>query len=56
MPVPERVEIRKLMTNIKNRVHGEATAIGQIYNEELAKANLSKSALAVAATAREASK
>ena len=56
MPVPERVEIRQLMTNVKNRVHTETTAIGKIYNEELAKANLSKPALAAAATAREASK
>lgn len=55
LPVPERVEVRKLMANVKARVHTETTAIGQIYNEELAKANLSKSALAVASTAREAS-
>jgi hypothetical protein len=55
MPVPERVEIRKMMMNIKTRVHEETTAIGQIYNKELAKANLSKTALAAAATARDAS-
>ncbi|CAF1300176.1 unnamed protein product [Rotaria sp. Silwood1] len=53
MPVPERVEIRKLIMNVKTRVQDETTAIGQIYNEELGKANLSKSALAAAATAKE---
>jgi hypothetical protein len=36
------------MVNVKKRVHDEATAIGQIYNEELEKVNLSKSALAIA--------
>jgi hypothetical protein len=56
MPVPERVEIRKLLTSVKARINDESTAIGQIYNEELVKANLSKSALAIAATARDASK
>jgi hypothetical protein len=56
MPVPERIEIRKLMTSVKARVIHESTAIGQIYQEELAKANLSRSALAFASTAREASK
>ena len=57
MPVPGRVEIRKLMMNVKSRVHDESTAIGQIYNEELAKANLSKPALAATdATATGASK
>ncbi|CAF0869389.1 unnamed protein product [Rotaria sordida] len=42
------------MINVKARINNETTAIGQIYNEELVKANLSKSALAVAATARQA--
>lgn len=56
MPTPERVEIRKLMANVKVRVTEESTAIGQIYHEELVKANLSRSALAIAATSREASK
>ncbi|CAF3904242.1 unnamed protein product [Adineta steineri] len=54
MPVPEQVEIRKLLTRVKARINDESTAIGQIYNEELVKANLTKSALAVAATARDA--
>jgi hypothetical protein len=56
LPIPERLEIRKMMTNVKTRVNREATAIGQIYNDELATANLSRSALAIAPTAREASK
>ncbi|CAF1125086.1 unnamed protein product [Adineta ricciae] len=54
MPVPERVEVRQLMMNIKKRVLSETTAIGQIYNEELAKADLSKPALAMASSARNA--
>jgi len=54
--VPERIEVRKLMTNVKKRVTKETMAIGQIYNEELANTNLSKAALAIAPTAKEASK
>ncbi len=56
MPKSERLEIRKMMTKVKTRVDRETTAIGQIYTEELAKANLSRTALAIAPTAREASK
>jgi hypothetical protein len=56
MPTPERLEIRKMMTNIKARVNRETTAVGQIYTEELAQANLSTAALAIAPTAKEASK
>ena len=56
MPTPERVEIRKLMENVKVRVCDESMAIGQIYHEELVKAKLSRSALAIAATSREASR
>ncbi|CAF1988702.1 unnamed protein product [Rotaria magnacalcarata] len=40
MSVPERLEIREMLTNIKSRVDREATAIGQIYHEELVTANL----------------
>ena len=39
----------------KDRVTDETTAIGQIYNEELSRTNLSEAALATAHTAREAS-
>jgi hypothetical protein len=55
MPVPEKLEIRKMLSNVKNRVHRETTAVGKIYTEELARANLSTAALAMANTAREAS-
>jgi hypothetical protein len=55
MPMPERHEILKMMEGIKDRVKSETTAIGQIFNEELTRANLSKSALAIASTAKEAS-
>jgi len=56
MPKPERLEIRKLMTKVKARVDQETTAIEQIYTDELAKANLSRTALAIISTPREASK
>ena len=56
MPTPERLEIRKLMTTIKARVKRETTAVGQIYTEELARSNPSTAALAIAPTAKEASK
>lgn len=56
MPTPERLEVRKMMTNIKNRVNHETAAIGHIYTEEIARANLSAAALALAPTAKEASK
>jgi hypothetical protein len=56
MPTPERLEVRKVMANIKNRVNCENTTIGHIYNEEIARANLSASALALAPSANEASK
>ncbi|CAF4290819.1 unnamed protein product, partial [Adineta steineri] len=35
MPSPERLEVRKMMNNVKNRVTNETTAIGQIYTDEL---------------------
>jgi hypothetical protein len=56
LPVPERLEIRQMLTSVKTRVDRETVAIGQIYNDELAKANLSRAALAIAPTAREAIK
>jgi hypothetical protein len=55
MPKPERLEIRKMLSNVKTRVNLETTAIGQIYTEEIARANLSTTALAIANTAKEAS-
>lgn len=56
MPVSERLEIRRMMTTIKHRVNSETSAIGQIYTQEMARANLSPSALAFALTAKQASK
>ena len=55
LPVPERVEIRKMNTAVKQRVINETTAIGQIYEEELTRTNLSNGFLAAARTAKEAS-
>ncbi len=55
MPKPERLEIRKMLSSIKTRVSHEKTAIGQIYTEEIARENLSTTALAIANTAKEAS-
>ncbi|CAF1356593.1 unnamed protein product [Adineta ricciae] len=52
LAIPERREIRQLMTKVKERVTKETTAIGQIYNEELSRTNLSRGALANAHTAR----
>ena len=56
MPMPERLEIRRMMDTIKHRVNSETGAIGQIYTQEIARANLSPSALAFALTAKQASK
>lgn len=56
LPTPERQEVRKMFATIKDRVMHETTAIGQIYNEELSRTNLSEAALATAHTARAASK
>jgi hypothetical protein len=52
--VPEKIEIRQLMNKVKSRLASETTAIGQIYDQELAKANLSTTALVMASTATEA--
>jgi hypothetical protein len=53
-PIPEKIAIRQLMNKVKIRVTNETTAIGQIYDQEIAKANLSKIALVMAPTAKEA--
>lgn len=55
MPTPEKVEIRKILADIKNRVIRETTAVGKIYTEELSRSNLSTNALAVVNTAKKAS-
>ena len=53
-PIPEKIEIRQMMNKVKSRIINETTAIGQIYDQEVAKANLSKVALVMAPTANEA--
>jgi len=55
MPVPEKLEIRKMLLDVKSRVNRETTAVGKIYTEEISRANLSTTALAMANTAKEAS-
>ena len=34
MPVPEKLEIRKMLLDVKNRINRETTAVGKIYTEE----------------------
>lgn len=53
---PEHVQIRQLKGRVKDRVTHENIPIGKIYDDELARSQLSQSALAVAPTAEEASK
>ena len=55
LPMPERVEIRKMITVVKRRVESETTAIGQVCEEELARTDLSGGILATVRTAKEAS-
>jgi len=55
MPAPEKLEIRKMLLDVKNRVNRETTAVGKLYTEEISRANLSTTALAIANTAKEAS-
>ncbi|CAF4728863.1 unnamed protein product, partial [Rotaria socialis] len=49
------IEILSLKSNIKQRVVTEATPIGRIYDEEVAKAQLSQTALSIVASAQDAS-
>jgi hypothetical protein len=56
LPSPEHNEIRSLKKAAKDRVATEATPIAQIYEEELARAQLSDAALANAPSGSEASK
>jgi hypothetical protein len=53
-PVPEKIQVRRLMNKVKIRIINETTAIGQIYDQEIAKADLSKIALVMASTTNEA--
>ncbi len=56
LPSPEEVEIRSFMHVVKQRVKTETIPIGQIFEEELARAKLSKAALAQVSTANKARK
>ncbi|CAF0877561.1 unnamed protein product [Rotaria sordida] len=51
---PEHVQVRKLKKRVKDRVTQENISIGKIYDDELARSQLSQTALAVAPTAEEA--
>ncbi|CAF1465829.1 unnamed protein product [Adineta ricciae] len=56
MPVPEKLEIRRVLADVKNRINRETTAVGKIYTEEVSRANLSTTALAMANTAKQANR
>ena len=56
LPSPEEVEIRSFKNVVKARVKEETIPIGQIYEEELARAKLSTTALAQVSTANQARK
>ena len=56
LPAPERIELRDLKNNAKDRVQSEATSVPKIYEEELARSNLTSVALTLAPCANEASK
>ncbi|CAM4906215.1 unnamed protein product [Rotaria socialis] len=51
---PEHIEILSLKSNIKQRVVTEATRIGRIYDEEVAKAQLNQTALSIVASVQDA--
>ena len=52
-PSPERIEIRKFKTKVKELVIMETTSIARIYEQELATANLSQTALELAPAAKD---
>ena len=54
LPSPERVELMTLSRKVKERVVKETMTIARIYEQELATARLSRTALALAPSAREA--
>lgn len=56
IPSPEQIELRNFRDIVKKRTVEETNAIAMIYEEELARANLSQTALAIAPSANEASK
>jgi hypothetical protein len=56
LPAPERIEHRELKNKVKERVQTETASIPIIYEEELARSNLSSVALTLAPVTVEASK
>ncbi|CAF1532875.1 unnamed protein product [Adineta ricciae] len=46
-PNPEQIEMRKVRQKIKERAFNEVTSVGTIYDEEIAKATMTRSALAI---------
>jgi hypothetical protein len=56
MPAPEYIELRNLKNKVKDRVQVETTSVPKIYEEELARSNLSSIALTLAPVTVEASK
>ena len=55
VPAPERIELRDLRKKVKERVLTESDSVPKIYEEELARSNLSSVALTLAPAAIEAS-
>ncbi|CAF1349619.1 unnamed protein product [Rotaria sordida] len=51
IPEPEQIELRNLKRKAKERVKTETSSISKIYEEELARSNLSSTALTLASTA-----
>jgi hypothetical protein len=54
LPAPERIELLGFKQKVKDRVMKETTPITRIYDQELAAANLSSVALALAPLAKDA--
>ncbi|CAF2981494.1 unnamed protein product [Rotaria sp. Silwood2] len=48
LPAPEHIELRDLKNKVKERVRTEATSVPKIYEEELARSNISSAALILA--------
>ncbi|CAF1175010.1 unnamed protein product, partial [Rotaria sordida] len=53
IPDPEQIELRNLRKKVKDRVQSETNSIPKIYEEELARSNLSSTALTLAPVAVE---
>ncbi|CAF1311366.1 unnamed protein product [Adineta ricciae] len=54
MPAPEKLEIRKMLLNVKGRLKRETTTVGKIYTEELSRTSLTATALGMANTTKQA--